>query len=75
MAPSNEVIFGWDAPPMAEQHPVIPSEVAAHFDKDNEALIRLSVRGLITPSQKMAGFKRLTKNIEAAIREALRHSS
>lgn len=70
-APKNGVEFGWGAPPMKEQHPVIPADDAAQFDKDNEAIIRLSVRGIITPSQRDYAIKRVTKRIGETIRRAL----
>lgn len=66
----NHVIFGWDAPPMKDQHPVLPEPISEQFDRDNEAVIRLSIRGLITPSQRDSSFKKLTRNIESAIKEA-----
>lgn len=69
--PNNGVEFGWDAPPMKEQHPVLNAYVAEHFDKDNVAVIRLHVRGLITDSQRDAAFRKLTKKIGSAIRAAL----
>jgi len=67
----NGVEFGWGAPPMGTQHPVIPAEAAEHFDKDNMAVVRLHLRGLITDSQRDAAFKKLTKKIGTAIRKAL----
>ena len=66
----NSVEFGWGAPPMVEQHPVLGEETAAHFDADNKAIIRLSIRGLITDAQMHAAFKRLAKSIEKEIRAA-----
>lgn len=69
--PSNGVEFGWGAPPMKEQHPALPAFEADQFDKDNAAVIRLSVRGLITPSQRDAALKRLAKNIGSEIKKAL----
>lgn len=67
----NELIFGWGAPSIKEQHPVLSEEIAERFDKDNMAVARLSVRGLLTMSQRDAAYKKLTKNIEATIRAAL----
>lgn len=65
------VEFGWGAPPMKEQHPVLPDDAADHFDKDNMAVVRCHLRGLITDSQRDAAFKKLTANIGKAIRKAL----
>ncbi|MEQ1950951.1 hypothetical protein [Mesorhizobium sp. CN2-181] len=70
--PNNEVIFGWGAPPLKEQHPILPDETADHFDKDNMAISRLAVRGLLTASQRNAAHKKLTKAIETSIRSALK---
>lgn len=68
---TNGCVFGWGAPPMKEQHPVLPDDEAEHFDKDNEALIRLSVRGYLTDSQKLAAMKKITTAIGLRIRAAL----
>ena len=68
---NNSVEFGWGAPPMSEQHPVLGAETAENFDKDNMAITRLSLRDLITDAQKRDAFQRLTKKIEKAIRAAL----
>lgn len=69
--PNNEVIFGWGAPPVKQQHPVLPDDVAAHFDKDNEALIRLSLRGYLTDGQKRAAMAKITRRIGKEIQHAL----
>lgn len=69
--PQNSVEFGWGALPMKEQHPVLPDDVAGHFDEDNKALIRLSVRGYLTDAQKRAVMKRITQSVATAIRTAL----
>jgi hypothetical protein len=71
MMGNNEVIFGWGAPPMKEQHPILPDDVAEHFDKDNKALTRLSLRGYLTDSQKRDAFKKITAKVGQAIRLAL----
>lgn len=67
---SNEVIFGWGAPSMKEQHPVLPDFEADQFDKDNAALIRLSVRGYLTDAQKRNAMARITTAISKEIRRA-----
>ena len=69
--PQNSVEFGWGAPPMKEQHPVLPASEADHFDKDNAALIRLSIRGYITDAQKRSAMARITKAVAQEIRSAL----
>lgn len=69
--PRNSVEFGWGAPSMKEQHPDLTDEVAAHFDEDNKALIRLSVRGYFTEAQKRAVMKRITLSVATEIRAAL----
>ena len=66
------VEFGWGAKPMAEQLPMIRQKDAEHFDKDNDAIIRLHVRGMLTDSQRDAAFKKLTKKIEQSIARALK---
>lgn len=69
------VEFGWGAAPMIEQHPILDEDSAMHFDRDNAAIIRLSVRGLITEAEKSNAFKKLTKSIELKIKAALRASA
>jgi hypothetical protein len=54
----KRVIFGWAAPPIKEQFPEIDAETAAHFDKDNEAMVRLHIRGFLTDSQRNAAMKK-----------------
>jgi hypothetical protein len=71
MMANNEVILGWGAPPMKEQHSTLPDDTAAHFDSDNKALIRLSLRGYLTESQKRAAMAKITKAIGKEIRTAL----
>lgn len=68
---NNSVEFGWGAPPMKEQHPAIPDFEADQFDKDNAALIRLSVRGYLTDAQKLSAMKKITSAIGREIRSAL----
>jgi len=69
--PKNEMIFGWGAPPMKEQHPCLSDELCIHFDKDNDAIIRLSTRGVLPRSQADGCRKRLVRQIEKQIRNAL----
>ncbi len=69
--PSAHVEFGWGAPSMKEQHPILPDFEADQFDKDNAALIRLSVRGYLTGAQKLGAMKKITASIGKEIRSAL----
>lgn len=69
--PTNSVEFGWGAPPMKEQHPALPDFEADQFDKDNAALIRLSLRGYLTDSQKHAAMRKITSSIGKEIRAAI----
>lgn len=69
--PNNHVEFGWAAAPMKEQHPTLDDETAAHFDKDNQALTRLIIRGYITDSQRQSIIKKVTHKIAAEIRATL----
>ena len=68
---ANSVEMGWGALPIKEQHPVLQDDVAAQFDADNEALSRLSLRGLITQSQANAARQKYVKKVASAIRSAL----
>lgn len=69
MMPSNEVIYGWGAPPMKEQHPILTADDAGHFDKDNEAFIRLSLRGYLTDGQKSSVMAKMTARVGKSIRK------
>lgn len=71
--PSNTVEMGWGAPPMKEQHPVLPDEVCEQFDKDNDAICRLSLRGMLTQSQADAARKKYVAKVADAIKRALAH--
>jgi hypothetical protein len=56
---------------MKTQHPVLPDDVAAHFDKDNEAISRLGLRGILTQSQAAKAREAYVRRVEQAIRAAL----
>jgi len=71
MKGNNSVDMGWGAPPMKEQHPVLHDEVAAQFDADNEAISRLSLRGLITQSQANTARQKYVAKVANAIRAAI----
>lgn len=66
----DDVIFGWDAPPMKEQFPMLSRDMCEHFDKDNEAIIRLHVRGFITDSMRDSAMKKVVRKIAAEISKA-----
>lgn len=67
----NSVEMGWGARPIQEQHPVLHEDVASNLDRDNAAISRLFLRGLITQSQADAARKKYVKKVAAAIRSAL----
>ena len=60
--------FGWGAPKFKEQFPLLSEDIADHFDRDNEAMIRLFIRGYITPSQRDAAMKKIGRAIQKALR-------
>jgi hypothetical protein len=68
---SNSVEMGWGAPPMKEQHPILPDVVCQQLDKDNDAICRLSLRGMLTQSQADAARKKYVAKVAAAIKHAL----
>ena len=45
----------------------LKAEMIAHFQKDNDAISRLGIRGLITERQRDAAYDKLAKNIKKAI--------
>lgn len=61
---SAGVEFGWGAPSFKEQFPRLPDDVAENFDKHNEAMIRMSLHGFITPSQRDQAMKKIVKALE-----------
>lgn len=65
---NNSLEMGWGAPPIKEQHPILDDDVAEHFDRDNQALSRLTVRGLLTSSQAEAARKKHVANVVKAIK-------
>lgn len=69
---NNSVEMGWGAAPMKDQHPVLSAETAEQFDRDNEAISRLVVRGLLTQSQASAARKKYVAKVGNAIKAALR---
>ena len=71
MQGNNHVEMGWGAPPMKEQHPVLSDDYCEAFDRDNQDLSRLVVRGLVTRSAAAAARVKYVKNVEAAIRTKL----
>jgi hypothetical protein len=56
---------------MKTQHPVLPDDVAAHFDQDNKAISRLGLRGILTQSQAAKAREVYVRRVEQAIRAAL----
>lgn len=64
------ISFGWGAPSFAEQLPDLPKADAEAADADNTAIIRLSVRGIITEAERDRAIKRATRRIEDALRKA-----
>jgi hypothetical protein len=69
--PNNFVEMGWGAAPMKEQHPVLSDADADHFDKDNQAISRLLLRGLITRQQAHTARVRYAKKVGEAVIAAL----
>ncbi len=67
----NSVEMGWGAAPIKQQHPVLPNEIAEQFDKDNEAITRLHLRGLITASAAESARRKYASKVAAAITRAL----
>lgn len=64
------ISFGWGAPSFAEQLPTLPKDAAEAADADNKAITRLSVRGIITESERDRAIRRATRQIEASLRKA-----
>lgn len=74
MKGNNYLEMGWGAPPMKEQHPVLSDKDCEHFDRDNQDLSRLVVRGIITRTESNSARKRYVKNVEKAIRAAIQEA-
>ena len=69
--PQNNVEMGWAAAPMQEQHPALPDDIAAHFDRDNADLVRLKIRGIISDAEMRNAERRFAKKVRAALTAAL----
>jgi len=70
---STKVIqFGWGAASFAEQVPDLPKADAEAADADNAAIIRLSVRGILSEGERDRAIRRATKQIEHALQKHLR---
>lgn len=67
----SQLVMGWSAPPMKEQFPCLDEKTALAFDEDNQALIRLVCRGLITVAERDKARKRHIKAVEAALAQAM----
>lgn len=64
---TKQVEFGWGARKFSEQFPQLSEDEASHFDKDNDAMIRLKIRGYLTPSQKDSVMKKIARSIEKSL--------
>lgn len=65
-----EIAFGALSPRLADQPigPLIDADELDHFQRDADAITRLRIRGLMTPSQADAACRRLVKRLEDAAR-------
>lgn len=59
----GHMVFGWGAPPIREQAPMLAADDAEHFQKDADAIIRLHMRGVLTDGQRNSAITRLHKRI------------
>ena len=67
---ATHVLFGWGAPPMAEQFPSLSAKAAYRFDALNKAIITCHLNGLITDSQCASAIRKCRRQIEAALATA-----
>ena len=65
-----EVRVGSLAPPMHEQLGV-PEEAAHHVQKDTDAIVRLSVRGILSAAERDRACRRMLKRMERELPELL----
>lgn len=66
----HSIEFGWGAPSFAQQLPALSSEDAATADAFNQAIIRLSVHGLLSGAERDRAIKRTTQWIEERLKAA-----
>lgn len=64
------VELGYLARSIKEQFTELSDEIAVQFDKDNEAISYLRMRGYLSDSAKRAVVKKLVKNIELELKRA-----
>lgn len=71
------VSFGWGAPKISEQFEGcgLTLDQLQHFDRDSEAVSRLSVRGVIPRSEAEKAYKRVQKRLEGDLLKARRAPS
>lgn len=60
--------FGWGAPPIREQAPMLSPADATAFQTDADTLIRLHVRGVLSDGERNRAITRLHKAIAGAAR-------
>ncbi|KTS30887.1 hypothetical protein NS228_06050 [Methylobacterium indicum] len=68
----RSIEFGWGAPSFAQQMPALSAEDAATADAFNQAIIRLSVHGLLSGAERDRAIKRTTRWIEDRLKSAAR---
>ena len=70
MTEPTDVILGWAAPKIADQFPQLSPMVGGAFQRDHDELIRLKMRGMITPAEHKKAFERLVKHISTQLKYA-----
>ena len=59
----TKLIMGWDAPKVSDQFPEMDDEQADRFDKDIANLAWLSLRGIVTRSERNKASDRIGKKV------------
>ncbi len=59
--------FGWGAPPIREQAPMLSPDDATAFQADADTIIRLHIRGVLTDAERSRAITRLHKAIATRV--------
>lgn len=63
MTEPKDVILGWAAPNIKDQFPQLSSMVAEEYQRDQNELLRLKMRGIIPPAEHKKAVERMVKRL------------
>lgn len=69
---TNKIEMGWGAPSIKEQFPQLPDAVANRLQMDSDSITHLSMRGIITASEKRNALGRFSRLVSDALKDERR---